>query len=254
VFGPLIRKYLLDNKHRVSVEMLPDKGLGAQREAVERERLAAARTAMGPEDVQAVIRETQELRERQVCVQRLPARAWLCQSRVQVATGSNERSCMSTFWNSCVIRVHCCPFEGAASSPNMHGSGMGSRWLMGVCASRRRRLILQRRWRACPPCSCLISLERPPPSPLTSPAVAKLLSSPTTSSPTMSSMLRQPLTCALCQPICYLWCPCFAGEALLHAHAPAIALHNKSASPQGLEKCASMLLCFAHECICSHCS
>ena len=66
IFGPLIRKYLLDNKHRVSVEMLPDKDLAAQREAAERDRLATVRSAMGPEDIEAVIRETRELKERQV--------------------------------------------------------------------------------------------------------------------------------------------------------------------------------------------
>ena len=66
VFGPLLRNFLLENKHRVSVEMLPDTGLAAQKEAVERERLAAVRAAMGPEDVEAVIRETKELKERQV--------------------------------------------------------------------------------------------------------------------------------------------------------------------------------------------
>ena len=51
---------------RVSVEMLPDKSLAAQREAAEKERLAAVRAAMGPEDVDAVIKETKELKERQV--------------------------------------------------------------------------------------------------------------------------------------------------------------------------------------------
>lgn len=66
VFGPLIRKYLLDNTHRVSVELLPDKGLATQREAVERERLAAARAAMSEEELEAIIKETKELRERQV--------------------------------------------------------------------------------------------------------------------------------------------------------------------------------------------
>jgi Zn-dependent M16 (insulinase) family peptidase len=46
--------------------MLPDKSLAAQREAAEKERLAAVRAAMGPEDVEAVIKETKELKERQV--------------------------------------------------------------------------------------------------------------------------------------------------------------------------------------------
>ena len=66
IFGPLIRKYLLENRHRVSVEMLPDADLAAQREAAERDRLATARSAMGPEDIQAVVQETKELKDRQV--------------------------------------------------------------------------------------------------------------------------------------------------------------------------------------------
>ena len=72
IFGPLIRKYLLDNRHRVSVEMLPDKDLAAQREAAERDRLAAMRSAMGPEDLEAIIKETRELKERQVSCSRGP--------------------------------------------------------------------------------------------------------------------------------------------------------------------------------------
>lgn len=39
VFGPLIRRYLLDNGHRVTVEMLPDTELAAQQEQEERARL-----------------------------------------------------------------------------------------------------------------------------------------------------------------------------------------------------------------------
>lgn len=39
VFGPLIRRYLLDNGHRVTVEMLPDTELAAKQEEEERQRL-----------------------------------------------------------------------------------------------------------------------------------------------------------------------------------------------------------------------
>ena len=78
IFGPLIRKYLLDNKHRVSVEMLPDKDLAAQREATERDRLATVRSAMGPEDIEAIIRETRELKERQVSARSASALSTCC--------------------------------------------------------------------------------------------------------------------------------------------------------------------------------
>ena len=39
VFGPLIRKYLLDNGHRVTVELRPDSSLGDKIEQTEQERL-----------------------------------------------------------------------------------------------------------------------------------------------------------------------------------------------------------------------
>ena len=39
VFGPLIRKFLLDNGHRVTVELRPDSGLGDKIEETEQQRL-----------------------------------------------------------------------------------------------------------------------------------------------------------------------------------------------------------------------
>lgn len=63
--GPLIRKYLLDNPHRVSVRLVPDEKLGEEREAREREALAAKRAGMSKEEVEATIQATRELKERQ---------------------------------------------------------------------------------------------------------------------------------------------------------------------------------------------
>lgn len=65
VFGPLIRKYLLDNPHRVTLEMMPDSTLAQQQEQEEQQRLKAARESMGPEDIEATVRSTQELKLRQ---------------------------------------------------------------------------------------------------------------------------------------------------------------------------------------------
>lgn len=56
--GPLIRKYLLDNGHRVTVELRPDASLGDAIEADEQQRLAAAREAMGPADLEGVVAST----------------------------------------------------------------------------------------------------------------------------------------------------------------------------------------------------
>ncbi|MEW5297561.1 MAG: hypothetical protein WDW36_000765 [Sanguina aurantia] len=65
VFGPLIRKYLLENRHRVTLTMLPDSALAAQVEEQEKARLVAARSGMDDAMVADTVRLTQELKERQ---------------------------------------------------------------------------------------------------------------------------------------------------------------------------------------------
>jgi len=65
VFGPLIEKYLLKNTHKVTVELLPDSKLASEQDAVEKERLAKAKADMTPEQIQAVIKETEALKLRQ---------------------------------------------------------------------------------------------------------------------------------------------------------------------------------------------
>lgn len=65
VFGPLIRRYLLDNSHRVTVELRPDNALGQQIEKEEEERLKKVRESMSPSDLEAVVTSTQELKQRQ---------------------------------------------------------------------------------------------------------------------------------------------------------------------------------------------
>jgi len=41
VFGPLLRKFLLNNTHRVTVELLPDAKLGQEQEKAEKDQLKA---------------------------------------------------------------------------------------------------------------------------------------------------------------------------------------------------------------------
>ncbi|KAF5843319.1 Metalloenzyme, LuxS/M16 peptidase-like protein [Dunaliella salina] len=65
VFGPLIRKYLLDNKHRVTVVLLPDPTLGAKVEGEEKAKLEAKMKSMQPQDVEEVVANTHELKRRQ---------------------------------------------------------------------------------------------------------------------------------------------------------------------------------------------
>lgn len=51
MFGPLIRKYILDNQHRVDVTLLPDPKLAAQIEEEEKAKLKAKRSSMTPDQV-----------------------------------------------------------------------------------------------------------------------------------------------------------------------------------------------------------
>lgn len=51
VFGPLIHKYLLDNKHRVTVVMLPDQQLAAKTDEEERKKLDEIRAKLSEQEV-----------------------------------------------------------------------------------------------------------------------------------------------------------------------------------------------------------
>ncbi|TLN00425.1 peptidase M16, partial [bacterium] len=64
-FEQLIETYLLRNSHRGTVTLLPDANLAQQREAAETARLKAAREAMSPAQLQAIVENTRELKRRQ---------------------------------------------------------------------------------------------------------------------------------------------------------------------------------------------
>ncbi len=64
-FEHMIEQYLVSNNHRITVTLLPDKALGAKREAAERERLEKARAAMQETDLKTVVEQTEELKRRQ---------------------------------------------------------------------------------------------------------------------------------------------------------------------------------------------
>lgn len=65
VFGPLIRTYLLENTHRVTVELRPDSTLGEVIEKEELSRLDSVRSTMTEKDLTTVVDSTIELKERQ---------------------------------------------------------------------------------------------------------------------------------------------------------------------------------------------
>lgn len=65
VFSPLIKKFILDNSHRVTIEMQPDPEKASRDEAAEKEILEKVRKSMTEEDLAELARATQELRLKQ---------------------------------------------------------------------------------------------------------------------------------------------------------------------------------------------
>ncbi|XP_052194308.1 presequence protease 2, chloroplastic/mitochondrial-like [Diospyros lotus] len=65
VFGPLIEKFILNNSHRVTVEMHPDPEKASRDEEVEREALNKVKASMTEEDLAELARATHELRIKQ---------------------------------------------------------------------------------------------------------------------------------------------------------------------------------------------
>jgi hypothetical protein len=66
VFANLIKQYMLDNPHRVTLIMLPSATWQSERDEAERARLDAARARMSDADLDQIISETKKLKEMQV--------------------------------------------------------------------------------------------------------------------------------------------------------------------------------------------
>jgi hypothetical protein len=65
VFRPLLKRLLIDNKHKVTVELNPDKALGKVQDDEEKARIAAYRAGLSPEDIEKVVADTEELKRLQ---------------------------------------------------------------------------------------------------------------------------------------------------------------------------------------------
>eukprot|EP00238_Polyblepharides_amylifera_P009616 CAMPEP_0196574836 /NCGR_PEP_ID=MMETSP1081-20130531/4451_1 /TAXON_ID=36882 /ORGANISM="Pyramimonas amylifera, Strain CCMP720" /LENGTH=1082 /DNA_ID=CAMNT_0041892963 /DNA_START=123 /DNA_END=3371 /DNA_ORIENTATION=+ len=65
VFGPLIRKLLIDNPHRVTLELQPDVSLGAAADAAEKEQLANFKKSLTDAEVSELIANTVSLKKKQ---------------------------------------------------------------------------------------------------------------------------------------------------------------------------------------------
>ncbi|GER56649.1 presequence protease [Striga asiatica] len=65
VFAPLIEKFILNNPHRVTVELQPDPEKASRDEAAEREKLEKVKSSLTPEDLAELVRATHELKLKQ---------------------------------------------------------------------------------------------------------------------------------------------------------------------------------------------
>ena len=65
VFRPLIKKLLIDNTHKVTIELNPDEALGKTQEEEEKARVASYRASLSPEEIEKVVEETAELKRLQ---------------------------------------------------------------------------------------------------------------------------------------------------------------------------------------------
>ncbi len=64
-FQDLIKTYLLDNTHRVTLLLVPDATLNQRKEAAEKEKLAAIKAGMSEAELEAIIANTIELKKQQ---------------------------------------------------------------------------------------------------------------------------------------------------------------------------------------------
>jgi Zn-dependent M16 (insulinase) family peptidase len=64
-FEDMIKEYLLENKHRVTVILHPDNAVGRQREEKEKSRLANTRASFTPEQLQEIVKATHDLKIKQ---------------------------------------------------------------------------------------------------------------------------------------------------------------------------------------------
>ena len=65
VFTPLIKKMLIDNTHKVTIELNPDKELGKVQDEEEKAKVAAYRAGLSPEEIEKVVADTEELKRLQ---------------------------------------------------------------------------------------------------------------------------------------------------------------------------------------------
>lgn len=75
IFQNFIHEFLLNNKHRVTVEMVPSKNLEEEQLKTEKDRLAAIKSSLTSDELDEIIKKTIELKEMQAAEDSVEARA-----------------------------------------------------------------------------------------------------------------------------------------------------------------------------------
>jgi len=75
VFQDMIKKFLVENTHRSTIEMVPSKTLEAEQEKEEKERLAAIKASLNDDDLEEIMKKTAELKKLQATEDPPEARA-----------------------------------------------------------------------------------------------------------------------------------------------------------------------------------
>jgi Zn-dependent M16 (insulinase) family peptidase len=75
VFKDMIHAFLLNNNHRVSIEMIPSKSLEEQQLQHEKDRLASIKSSLSSDELDTIILKTTELKEMQAAEDSTEARA-----------------------------------------------------------------------------------------------------------------------------------------------------------------------------------
>ncbi|MBW2615777.1 MAG: insulinase family protein [Deltaproteobacteria bacterium] len=107
LFEQMINRFFLENPHRTTLVLKPDPDLRETEEAGEKERLAAARSDMGPDEVTGVIENTRELKRLQEKPDSFKALATIPVLKLEDLDKKNKTIPLSKFdWQGTPILFH----------------------------------------------------------------------------------------------------------------------------------------------------
>jgi Zn-dependent M16 (insulinase) family peptidase len=180
VFQTLIKDYLLDNTHRASVTLLPDTNMEAKLKDEEVSRLSQIKSNLSPADVDALVRQTQDLRDMQAAPDSEEDKAAIpriCLSDVdrKVKEIPIEVDATDPRWGGATVVTHPISTNGivhvdvlldltATSLDDVSLLPLFQRMVMETGTSKRDRVAMSRRIGAkTGGVGCSVMLSRPPP-------------------------------------------------------------------------------------------